>query len=102
MIKCYEIVHFEIITELSDWNHSEGNNESNMNQKCLEPFVGMEFESLEEALEYYTMYAKSEGFGIRKSRITKSWKAEVIIGQEFFCSEESYRAKKYLEREDRI
>ncbi|OMO60156.1 hypothetical protein COLO4_33921 [Corchorus olitorius] len=62
----------------------------------------MEFQSLEEALEYYTKFAKHEGFGIPKSNITKSRKTQLIIGQEFVCSKEGLRAKKYLQREDRV
>ncbi|OMO81382.1 hypothetical protein COLO4_23634 [Corchorus olitorius] len=61
----------------------------------------MEFESLEEGLEYYTKYAKHKGFGIRRSRVTKSRRTQVIIGQEFVCSKEGHRAKKYVNREDR-
>ncbi|XVF37401.1 hypothetical protein REPUB_Repub20aG0004700 [Reevesia pubescens] len=91
----------ETITELSDNNHDEDKNDKNMNQGSLEPFIGMEFQSLEEALDFYTKYAKHERFEIRKSRIIKSRTTQLIIGQEFVCSNEGYQAKKYLEREER-
>nr|GMC57955.1 protein FAR1-RELATED SEQUENCE 5-like [Ipomoea batatas] len=61
----------------------------------------MEFQSLDDALMCYTNYAKHEGFGIRKSRILKSRKNQMVIGQEFVCSKEGYRAKKYLQRDNR-
>ncbi|XVE91979.1 hypothetical protein REPUB_Repub01dG0057500 [Reevesia pubescens] len=93
--------NYEIITELSDNNHDEDKNDKNMNQGSLEPFIGMEFQSLEEALDFYTKYAKHEGFGIRKSRIIKSRTTQLIIGQEFVCSKKGYRAKKNIEREDK-
>ncbi|XVF08841.1 hypothetical protein REPUB_Repub07fG0038400 [Reevesia pubescens] len=91
----------EIITELFDNNHDGDKNDKNMNHEFLKSFIGMEFQSLEEALDLYTKYAKREGFGIRKSRITKYRTTQLIIGQEFVCSKQGYRAKKYLEREDR-
>ncbi|OMP04680.1 hypothetical protein CCACVL1_02146 [Corchorus capsularis] len=89
--------------EVSNENHDEHGNEENSgnNQQILEPYNGMEFESLEEGLEYYTKYAKHKGFGIRRSRVTKSRRTQVIIGQEFVCSKEGHRAKKYVNREDR-
>ncbi|OMO77492.1 hypothetical protein COLO4_25133 [Corchorus olitorius] len=89
--------------EVSNENHDEHGNEENSgnNQEILEPYNGMEFESLEEGLEYYTKYAKHKGFGIRRSRVTKSRRTQVIIGQEFVCSKEGHRAKKYVNREDR-
>ncbi|OMO96307.1 hypothetical protein COLO4_15362 [Corchorus olitorius] len=42
--------------EVSNENHDEHGNEENSgnNQEILEPYNGMEFESLEEGLEYYT------------------------------------------------
>ncbi|EOY25979.1 Uncharacterized protein TCM_027352 [Theobroma cacao] len=55
----------ENILDLSGKNHDEPENERLNNQECLEPFVRMEFQSLEEALEYYPKYTKHEGFGIR-------------------------------------
>ncbi|OMO79265.1 hypothetical protein COLO4_24493 [Corchorus olitorius] len=89
--------------EVSNENHEEHGNEENSsnNQEIIEPYNGMEFKSLEEGLEYYTKYAKHKGFGIRRSRVTKSRRTQVIIGQEFVCSKEGHRAKKYVNREDR-
>nr|GMC62946.1 protein FAR1-RELATED SEQUENCE 5-like [Ipomoea batatas] len=108
----------EIPTQLSESNHDElvNNGEfnigeieqdaseivkSDVNNETIELCIGMEFQSLDDALMCYTNYAKHEGFGIRKSRILKSRKNQMVIGQEFVCSKEGYRAKKYLQRDNR-
>ncbi|XP_019184831.1 PREDICTED: protein FAR1-RELATED SEQUENCE 5-like [Ipomoea nil] len=108
----------EITTELSENNHDElvnsgefniveieqnasANAKSDVNNETIELCIGMEFQSLDDALMCYTNYAKHEGFGIRKNRIQKSRKNQMVIGQEFVCSKEGYRAKKYLERDNR-
>ncbi|XP_031097135.1 protein FAR1-RELATED SEQUENCE 5-like [Ipomoea triloba] len=109
---------FEIPTQLSESNHDElvnngefnigeieqdasENVKSDVNNETIELCIGMEFQSLDDALMCYTNYAKHEGFGIRKSRILKSRKNQMVIGQEFVCSKEGYRAKKYLQRDNR-
>ncbi|KAL2461830.1 Protein FAR1-RELATED SEQUENCE [Abeliophyllum distichum] len=40
------------------------------NQEPLPPTVGLEFESFEEAYDFYNVYAKDQGFGIR---VSNSW-----------------------------
>nr|GMC71276.1 protein FAR1-RELATED SEQUENCE 5-like [Ipomoea batatas] len=109
---------FEIPTQLSERNHDElvnngefnigemeqdasENMKSDVNNETTELCIKMEFQSLDDALMCYTNYAKHEGFGIRKSRILKSRKNQMVIGQEFVCSKEGYRAKKYLQRDNR-
>jgi hypothetical protein len=61
----------------------------------LEPFEGMEFTSIEEARNHYKRYAKNKGFTFRMGRVTKSRTDGMIIGKEFLCSKEGFRAKKY-------
>nr|GMC82698.1 protein FAR1-RELATED SEQUENCE 5-like [Ipomoea batatas] len=109
---------FEIPSQLSESNHDElvnngefnigeikqdasENVKSDVKNETIELCIGMEFQSLDDALMCYTNYAKHEGFGIRKSRILKSRKNQMVIGQEFVCSKEGYRAKKYLQRDNR-
>ncbi|XP_019178901.1 PREDICTED: protein FAR1-RELATED SEQUENCE 5-like [Ipomoea nil] len=75
--------------------------QSDVNNETIELCIGMEFQSLDDALMCYTNYAKQEGFEIRKNRIQKSRKNQMVIGQEFVCSKEGYRAKKYLERDNK-
>uniref|UniRef100_A0A5B7B4T3 FAR1 domain-containing protein n=2 Tax=Davidia involucrata TaxID=16924 RepID=A0A5B7B4T3_DAVIN len=70
--------------------------------KPLEPYVGMEFESAEDAREFYEMYGRRMGFTIRNNRTRRSLKDNSIIGREFVCSKEGFRADKYANRENRI
>ncbi|KAK8990997.1 hypothetical protein V6N11_062023 [Hibiscus sabdariffa] len=66
------------------------------------PYVGMEFESPDDAQQYYNKYARSKGFGTRKNRIFRSRTNKIMIAREFVCSKEGLRAKKYLKKEDRV
>ncbi|KAL4385753.1 hypothetical protein GQ457_15G014850 [Hibiscus cannabinus] len=66
------------------------------------PYIGMEFESPDDAQQYYNKYARSKGFGTRKNRIFRSRTNNVMIAREFVCSKEGLRAKKYLKKEDRV
>lgn len=67
--------------------------------KPLEPYVGMEFLSAEDAREFYEMYGRRVGFTIRNNRIRRSVKDNAIIGREFVCSKEGFRGGKYKKRE---
>lgn len=64
----------------------------------LEPYEGMEFASIEETGIYYTRYAKNKSFSFCMGRVTKSRTNGMIIGREFLCSNEGFRAKKTCER----
>ena len=79
--------------------------ESNMNavvsfvpqlgeQELREPYIGMEFQSLDTGFKFYLDYAHRNGFSVRKNRISRSRKDKSIIGQEFVCSKERFRLKK--------
>lgn len=68
----------------------------------LEPFVGMEFESAEDAREFYEMYGRRMGFTIRNNRTRRSLKDNSIIGREFVCSKEGFRIEKYANRRNGI
>lgn len=68
----------------------------------LEPVVGMEFESAENAREFYEMYGRRVGFTIRNNRTRRSLKDNSIIGREFVCSKEGFRSEKCGNRVNRI
>ncbi|MCE0481537.1 hypothetical protein HAX54_039348 [Datura stramonium] len=81
--------------------------ESNMNaiapfipqlgdEEPREPYIGMEFQSLDVAFKFYLGYVHRNGFSVRKNRISRSRKGKSIIGQEFVCSKEGFRSKKVL------
>ncbi|GFY81395.1 hypothetical protein Acr_01g0012040 [Actinidia rufa] len=99
--------------ETADDNLSDNPNGSNdiikqsienvhLSLEALEPLVGMEFESAEDAREFYEMYGRRLGFTIRNNRTRRSLKDSAIIGREFVCSKEGFRADKCANRESRI
>ncbi|KAK8510372.1 hypothetical protein V6N11_082423 [Hibiscus sabdariffa] len=68
----------------------------------LEPCTGMTFQSLDDARDFYFEYAKRTGFTIRTNRIRHSLKNMSIIGRDFVCSKEDFRAAKHTHRKDRV
>lgn len=60
----------------------------------LEPELGMEFSSEEDARNYYNAYAKQTGFSIRVNSYYRSKKDNLIISREFCCSKEGFRREK--------
>ncbi|KAJ0034170.1 hypothetical protein Pint_25787 [Pistacia integerrima] len=70
--------------------------------ESLEPCTGMTFPSLDDARDFYYEYAKHTGFTIRTNRIRHSLKNMAIIGRDFVCSREGFRAAKHTLRKDRI
>lgn len=68
----------------------------------FDPFVGMEFESAEDAREFYEMYGRRMGFTIRNNRTRRSLKDNSIIGREFVCSKEGFRSGKHATKENKV
>ncbi|CAB4263279.1 unnamed protein product [Prunus armeniaca] len=68
----------------------------------MEPSTGMTFQSLDDARDFYYEYAKRTGFTIRTNRIRHSLKNMAIIGRDFVCSREGFRAAKHTLRKDRV
>nr|CAB3482264.1 unnamed protein product [Digitaria exilis] len=61
---------------------------------CLEPWLGMEFESGEAAKTFYIAYAGRVGFSVRIARSRKSKCSESIIMLRFVCSREGFSKEK--------
>ncbi|KAG8481283.1 hypothetical protein CXB51_026111 [Gossypium anomalum] len=59
-------------------------------------------EQANEALDFYFEYARRTGFSIRTNRIRHSLKNMAIIGRDFVCSREGFRAAKHAHRKDRV
>lgn len=68
----------------------------------LEPFIGMQFNSREEAREFYNGHGRRIGFTVRIHHNRRSRVNNKLIGQDFVCSKEGFRAKKYVHRKDRV
>ncbi|XP_040934489.1 protein FAR1-RELATED SEQUENCE 5 [Gossypium hirsutum] len=110
--------HEMLDDELSDSNLDGNGNLINpldqhfpMTMEHREPYIGMEFESAEDAREFYEiiwafvtriMYGRHMGFTIRNNRTRRSLKDNSIIGREFVCSKEGFRAEKYTKKETRV
>ncbi|KAL2639941.1 hypothetical protein AAZV13_06G199700 [Glycine max] len=64
----------------------------------LEPFVkpyeGMKFSSIEDAVKYYTRYAKRAGFSFHMGYNSKSSTSGMIVSKEILCSKDGFRPKK--------
>ncbi|BBG93636.1 Far-red impaired responsive family protein, partial [Prunus dulcis] len=73
-----------------------------MNIEALEPNIGMEFNSRDEAREFYVAYGRQSGFTVRIHHNRRSRVNNQVIGQDFVCSKEGFRAKKYVHRKDRV
>lgn len=69
---------------------------------AVEPYVGMEFKSRDDAREFYITYGRRTGFTVRIHHNRRSRINNMVIGQDFVCSKEGYREKKYIYRKDRV
>ncbi|KAE8695303.1 RNA-binding CRS1 / YhbY domain protein [Hibiscus syriacus] len=67
-----------------------------------EPYTGMEFQSRDTAKEFYVSYGRHIGFTVRIYRDRRSWINNTVIGQDFVCSKEGFRQKKYMYGKDRV
>ncbi|WCJ37258.1 Far-red impaired responsive (FAR1) family protein [Euphorbia peplus] len=68
----------------------------------VEPYIGMEFISRDDAREYYIAYGRRTGFTVRIHHNRRSRVNNSVIGQDFVCSKEGFREKKYICRKDRV
>ena len=66
----------------------------------VEPTLGMEFTSEDDARNFYNAYAKQTGFSIRVNSYYRSKKDNSIISREFCCSKEGFRRDRRAKRID--
>ncbi|CAA0806737.1 Protein FAR1-RELATED SEQUENCE 5 [Striga hermonthica] len=62
-----------------------------------EKLLGMKFNSLEDAYEFYNSYAKRHGFGVRKFRSRKK-KDDIVYRKQFCCNKQGFKSKVGKER----
>ncbi|KAJ4850000.1 hypothetical protein Tsubulata_016235 [Turnera subulata] len=74
--------YYEAERDSSAAEHDSESGETHLKKEPLQPTVGLEFDSFDEAYDFYNIYAKEKGFGIR-------------VGNSWFRSKgkERYRAK---------
>ncbi|KAK6123638.1 hypothetical protein DH2020_042619 [Rehmannia glutinosa] len=73
--------------------HSDDAQEMQFKKELLPPNVGLEFESFDEAYDFYNVYAKGQGFGIR---VSNSWfrsKRKERYRAKLSCSSASFKKK---------
>lgn len=80
---------------------AEQSNESLVGNS-IEPYIGMEFKSRDDARECYVIYGRRIGFTVRIHHNRRSRINNTVIGQDFVCSKEGFRDKKYVYRKDRV
>ncbi|XP_038712951.1 protein FAR1-RELATED SEQUENCE 12-like [Tripterygium wilfordii] len=71
-------------------------------EDAVEPYIGMEFDSRDDAREFYVAYGRRTGFTVRIHHNRRSRINNLVIGQDFVCSKEGFREKKYTYRKDRV
>ncbi|KAE8696804.1 Protein FAR1-RELATED SEQUENCE 7 [Hibiscus syriacus] len=60
-------------------------------QSIAEPYTGLEFNTANEAYEYYQTYAESVGFRVRIGQLFRSKNDRSITSRRFVCSKESFQ-----------
>ncbi|XP_042479090.1 protein FAR1-RELATED SEQUENCE 5-like [Macadamia integrifolia] len=68
----------------------------------LEPFIGKEFDGLEEAYDFYNTYAKEMGFGIRNYRTERSRVDNRILCKLFVCANQGFKCENDKRRKGKI
>ncbi|KAK8588485.1 hypothetical protein V6N13_087406 [Hibiscus sabdariffa] len=115
-MKCLELENFDeqelVDHELSDnidlhlGEVDKGIDESTESLPLLDnaahPYIGMEFHSRDAAREFYVAYGRHIGFTVRIHHNRRSRINNTVIGQDFVCSKEGFREKKYMYRKDRV
>lgn len=71
-------------------------------ENATEPQIGMDFSSKDDAREFYIAYGRRTGFTVRTHHNRRSRVNNMVISQDFVCSKEGFREKKYVQRKDRV
>lgn len=56
-----------------------------------EPYIGLEFDSADDALQFYTSYGKQVGFKVRIGQLYRSRTDGSVSSRRFVCSKEGYQ-----------
>lgn len=70
---------------------AKSNGHRNDGQPKLEPEVGLEFNTAEEAQEFYNLYATQLGFKIRIGQLYRSRVDGSVVSRRFVCSKEGFQ-----------
>ncbi|KAM3319448.1 hypothetical protein P3S67_006648 [Capsicum chacoense] len=59
-------------------------------ENSQDPYIGEEFQSLDDSFKFYLDYSHRSGFSVLRGRMVRSRKDKSIIGQEFVCSKQGF------------
>lgn len=83
------------ITIVKNNGHGHGyehrNDKEEDNETSIEPNVGLEFDSAEDAQEFYNKYATKIGFKIRIGQLYRSRIDGSVVSRRFVCSKEGFQ-----------
>ncbi|KAH9602940.1 hypothetical protein KSS87_000954 [Heliosperma pusillum] len=65
----------------------------------FKPFIGMEFEDVEEAVSFYKVYALACGFDVRRYT-TKKWRDGTLKSKLLVCNREGFPYKAVVRTDD--
>ena len=87
----------EVEEDCSAVEYDNESGERYSRKEPLPPTIGLEFDSFDEAYDFYNVYAKEQGFGIR---VSNSWfrsKRKERYRAKLSCSTPSYVYQHYLD-----
>ncbi|KAF8387983.1 hypothetical protein HHK36_026649 [Tetracentron sinense] len=82
------VVKTSPVGDISVKNHVNGDDKR---ESKLEPYVGLEFDSADDAREFYSAYAVHSGFSIRVGQLSRSKTDGSITARKFVCSKEGFQ-----------
>ncbi|XP_042941362.1 protein FAR1-RELATED SEQUENCE 5-like [Carya illinoinensis] len=95
-------VHVDVDVNVEDGGRVDDgvNLISSSSSGLLEPFIGMEFDDVEDAQAFYKAYARRNGFAIRTNHTRLSKEEKKLIAVDYVCSREGFRRErsKHVER----
>ncbi|XP_042944838.1 protein FAR1-RELATED SEQUENCE 5-like [Carya illinoinensis] len=65
----------------------------------LEPFVGKEFDEVEDAQAFYKAYARRKGFAMRTNHTQLSREDRKLVGVHYVCTREGFRRESFKQKE---
>ncbi|KAJ1411381.1 MULE transposase domain [Sesbania bispinosa] len=72
-----------------------------INELAVDDIKGLEFDSEEDAYDFYSKYAKFNGFAVRKDDVYRD-SNNLIRMRQMVCNRQGERSEKHLNRTDRI
>uniref|UniRef100_A0A1J3EAU8 Protein FAR1-RELATED SEQUENCE n=1 Tax=Noccaea caerulescens TaxID=107243 RepID=A0A1J3EAU8_NOCCA len=92
VVKAYPLGMVRIMNNNNNNNNNNGiNEEDEEGDSGVEPYVGLEFDTAEEARDYYNSYATRTGFKVRTGQLYRSRTDGTVSSRRFVCSKEGFQ-----------